>query len=106
MNPWIVLLRKAAEDVSYEISEHAANRMLERNVLPTDLQNCCATGQVIDEQRFGADVKVVLESRDRNGIPFYAVVALSFPQPTVVTVCRFRKDTWADIGYLARRKRR
>lgn len=111
MTAWIVLLRKAAkerragkEEQGYIISQHAFRRMGERGIAEEDILRFALEGEVLETQDHGRDLKVLVQGVDGEGQGFYMVVALSFPRPVIVTVCRFREDAWEDLGPFKKRR--
>lgn len=104
MTPWVVLLRKAAKERTYIISKHALQRMGERNIAEEDVNKCAAEGEVMEVQKHERDVKVLLSGVDADGKEFYLVVALRYPRPVIVTVCRFREEAWEDLGPFKKRR--
>lgn len=100
---WLVILRKAVENRNYIISGHAMRRMGEREITVADLESCFIVGEFIEDQGHGENVKALLKGLDCKNQEFYIVVALAFPKPVIVTVCRFQKDAWEDIGSFKKR---
>jgi hypothetical protein len=100
---WLVILRKAVENRSYIISSHATRRMGEREITVADLEACLTVGEFIEDQDHGENVKALLRGTDCKSQEFYTVVALAFPRPVIVTVCRFQKDAWEDMGPFKKR---
>ncbi|NQS74831.1 MAG: DUF4258 domain-containing protein [Peptococcaceae bacterium] len=101
---WLELLRKAGKTRSYIISKHAFNRMGERTISDDDVHRCSLEGHYIECQGHGQDLKVVLQGECEDGSVFYMVVALAFPRPVIVTVCRFKAEIWDDKGPMKKRK--
>ncbi|KKM11090.1 hypothetical protein SY88_10165 [Clostridiales bacterium PH28_bin88] len=111
MTTWIALLRKAArerragnKERGYIISQHAFRRMGERGVAEEDITRCGLEGEVLENQDHGRDLKVLVQGVDAEGLDFYMVVALSFPRPVIVTVCRFQEEAWEDLGTFKKRR--
>jgi hypothetical protein len=106
LEAWLVILRKAVGDCSYIISGHARDRMGERSISVQDLEECALHGNFIESQDHGQDLKALIQWVDEEGVDFYMVLALRYPAPIVVTVCRFREEAWADTDFFKRRKGR
>jgi hypothetical protein len=111
MTAWIVILRKAARERrdgqaarGYIISKHAFEMMGLRGIAEEDIMHCALEGEVLETQEHGRDFKVLVQGIDSEGQAFYMVVALSFPRPVIVTVCRFREDAWEDLGSFKKRR--
>ncbi len=102
---WLVILRKAVQDRSYLISSHAKDRMGMRDISVQDLENCALHGIFIGSQDHGQDLKALIQGVDEEGADFYMIVALRYPQPVIVTVCRFLEGAWDDLGSFKHRKR-
>jgi len=85
-------LRSAASQHSYLISQHAFQRMGERGITEEDVKRCALGGRIVGKQDHGGDVKLIVQGTDHDGEVFYMVVALAYPRPVVVTVCRSRQD--------------
>lgn len=98
-------LRSAAKRRIYTISSHAFQRMGERAITEEDIEKCGLEGQVLEEQDHEGDVKLLVQGIDSEGEFFYMVVALAYPRPVIVTVCRFREEAWEDLGSTKKRKR-
>ncbi len=112
MTVWIALLRKAARERNagnleegYIISRHALQRMGERGIAEEDITKCGLEGKVLETQDHGRDIKVLVQGVDSEGQDFYMVVALRFPRPVIVTVCRFRDEAWEDLGPFKKRRK-
>jgi hypothetical protein len=104
LEAWIVLLREIGRTRNYIISRHAFDRMGERDISEDDVHRCSLTGQYIEFQGHGRDLKILLQSECDDGSPFYMVIALAFPRPVIVTVCRFADGIWDDLGAMKKRK--
>ncbi len=102
---WLELLKKTGRTRNYIISKHAFKRMGERDISDDDVQRCSLEGQYIEHQGHGRDLKILLQSECDDGSTFYMVVALSFPRPVIVTVCRFIDGIWDDLGPMKKRKK-
>ncbi len=85
-------------------SIHCIDRMDERGISIFDLEAVVNSGDIIEEQHHGRDPKVIIQGKAQNGEDCYAVIALSEPNLTVVTVCWFLDDVWADVHGLKKRK--
>lgn len=105
MNLQEAYLRSAASQRSYVISRHAFQRMGERGITEEDIERCGRAGQVLERQGHGGDVKLLVQGTDGEGEVFFMVVALAYPRPVIVTVCRFREDVWEDLGSSTMRRR-
>ncbi len=80
-------------------SEHAIQRMGERRILRPLVEHTILNGTVLEVQDYPEeDVKVLFCSIDETEDPFYVVVAASFPQIIVVTVCFFEEEVWQQLG--------
>ena len=104
MNLQEAYLRSAASQHSYLISRHAFQRMGERGITEEDIERCVREGQILEKQDHGGDVKLLVQGTDGESEVFYVVVALAYPRPVIVTVCRFREDVWKDLGSGTRRR--
>ena len=102
---WLKLLRKAGRSRNYIYSNHAFKRMGERTISDDDVQRCSMEGQYIEHQEHGQDLKVLLQGECDDGSTFYMVVALVYPRPVIVTVCRFRDEIWDDLGAMKKRRK-
>ena len=100
---WLTILRKAVENRSYIISSHAMRRMGEREITISDLESCLMVGEFLEDQDHGENVKALFRGIDCKSQEVYTIVALAFPRPVIVTICRFRKDAWEDIGSFKKR---
>lgn len=96
MYPWLMLLHTAIKRASYTISKHAFHRMGERGVTVEDIEQCALNGDYIGSEDHGRDLKVILRGRDHSGEPFSMIAALSWPNPTIITV--MREDEPAQKG--------
>ncbi len=89
---------------SYIISQHASQRMGERGIAEEDITKCALEGKLLETQDHDRDIKVLVQGVDSEDNEFYIVVALSYPRPVIVTVCRFREEAWDDLGRLKKRR--
>lgn len=86
-------IRKQASIVGLDYSSHAVERMSERCITDKEIENCVMLGEVIEEQCFGIDVKVLFQEASNGKPNLYVVVADCYP-PLVITVCRVKKEVW------------
>lgn len=85
-------------------SIHCIDRMDERGISICDLEATISSGVIIEKQQHSRDPKVIVQGKAQNGEDCYAVIALSEPNLTVVTVCWFSDDIWTDVKGLKKRK--
>lgn len=92
-------IREMVEKGNVKYSEHAIHRMGERKILRPFIDHSILNGEVLEIQDFtGEDIKVIFHSVDESADSFYVIVAASFPQIVVVSVCFFLEDVWAQLG--------
>lgn len=102
----VAILKKAAAEGRYRVSDHALQRMGERQVAMEDLVACLARAEILEIQLHAQDHKVCVRGITGNGEEFYTVVAICFPDPpTVITVCQFDDQVWEDLGSAKCRRR-
>ena len=106
LEKWLVILREAVPGHSYIISTHAKSRMGERSISVFDIDRCALQGTFIESQDHGRDPIALIQGVDEEGEKFYMAVALRYPRPVIVTVCRFLEEAWEDLGQFKQRKRR
>lgn len=69
------------------------------NFYDTEDNHSILYGRVLEIQDFPEeDIKVIFHSVDEQTDPFYVIVAASFPQVVVVSVCFFLEDVWEQLG--------
>jgi len=86
-------------------SEHAIQRMGERRIMRPLVECAIVNGHVLAIQDFpDEDIKVLFHSINEIDDPFYVIVAATFPQVVVVTVCFFEEDVWEQLGNIRRRR--
>ncbi len=91
-------IREMVEKGNVKYSEHAIHRMGERKILRPFIDHSILNGEVLEIQDFaGEDIKVIFHSAGESAEPFYVIVAASFPQVVVVSVCFFLEDVWAQL---------
>jgi len=70
------------------------------NFYDTEDNHSILYGRVLEIQDFPEeDIKVIFD-------PFYVIVAASFPQVVVVSVCFFLEDVWEQLGDIRVRRGR
>ena len=100
-------VREMVEKGNVKYSEHAIQRMGERKILRPLVDYSILNGEVLEIQDFPhEDIKVIFHSVDGPTDPFYVIVAASFPQVVVVSVCFFLEDVWEQLGDIRVRRGR
>jgi len=90
-------IRRQAANVGLDYSLHAVERMAERCITDKEVENCVMFGEVIDEQYFGIDIKVLFQEAVSGKPNLYVVVADCNP-PVVITVCRVKDEVWDYVN--------
>ncbi|HYE82772.1 MAG TPA: DUF4258 domain-containing protein [Clostridia bacterium] len=97
-------IRKQTGIVGLDYSSHAVERMAERRITDKDVESCVMFGDVIEEQYYGMDVKVLFQEA-ANGKPDLYVVVADCNPPLVITVCRVKDDVWEYVDGKMKRGR-
>lgn len=98
-------IREAARKGQIKYSNHAQLRMGERKIPRLLIDNAILNGEVLEIQNFPEkDVKVVFQSIPGTNDDFYVIVAASYPQVVVVSVCYFMEEVWEELGNLYQRR--
>jgi len=88
-----------------DYSQHALERMLEREIADIQVVDCILRGKIIEIQNFiGQDIKILFQEATAKAPELYVVVAASFPNPVVATVCKFEKEVWEYINGVMKRR--
>lgn len=86
-------IRKQGSIVGLDYSSHAVERMAERCITDREVEDCVMLGEVIKEQYFGIDVKVLFQE-SANGKPNLYVIVADCNPPVVITVFRSKDEAW------------
>ena len=62
-------------------------------------------GNILNTRGTAQDIKFLLQDTCDDGSVFYMVVALAYPRPVIVTVCRYMDGVWDDLGPMKKRKK-
>jgi len=101
-------VREMAKKGQIHFSDHALERMGERRVWINDALQAILEGEEIEVQDFGpeSDVRVLFQEATENIPRFYVVVATSYPDVEVVSVCEFKEEAWDWLGKIMARRRK
>ncbi|MDO9535240.1 MAG: DUF4258 domain-containing protein [Bacillota bacterium] len=101
-------VRKMAQKGQIHFSDHALERMGERKVLINDTVQAILEGEEIEVQDIGSesDVRVLFQEATDTIPRFYVVVATSYPEVEVVSVCEFKEEAWDWLGKIMARRRK
>lgn len=101
----IQYIRKNVHKGYFEYSQHALERMLEREIEDYQVVNCILKGVIIEVQKFdNQDIKVLFQEATEKTPEMYVVIAASYPYPVVATVCRFEEEAWECIDGIMKRR--
>lgn len=98
-------VRAMAQAQRIEISNHALDRIGEREVWLDDIYKAIEQGEEIEVQDFGhdKDVKVLFQEATDRLPEFYVIVATSYPVVEIVSVCLFEDECWEWLGKTMKR---
>lgn len=92
----IKLIKDSIRADNYEMSLHAIERALERDIWKEDIEHAIINGEIIEEY---ADDKpypsCLIYGKDTKGEPIHLVFAFS-PIIKIITIYRPNEDKWID----------
>ncbi|MFZ3132244.1 MAG: DUF4258 domain-containing protein [Desulfosporosinus sp.] len=97
-------IRSCALRQQLNFSDHALDRMGERQITIDQVYDCAMYGLVIETQDHGEDIKVIFQEPTNEASGFYVVIADSSPFSEVITVCLTRDEAWDTRNGLLRRR--
>ena len=97
-------IRSCAFKQQLNFSDHAIDRMGERQITIDQVYDCTMYGLVVETQDHGEDIKVVFQEQTNGAPGFYVVIADSSPFPEVITVCLTRDEAWETRNGILRRR--
>ena len=101
----IQYIRKNVQKGYLDYSQHALERMLEREIEDFQVADCILKGKVIETQNFiGQDIKILFQEATVKTPEMYVVVAAAYPHPVVTTVCNFKEEVWECINGIMKRR--
>ncbi|GAA6383533.1 hypothetical protein I2900191A2_21790 [Intestinibacter bartlettii] len=103
-----IIIRKNVEEGNYEITDHALQRMNEREIDIEDVETCIIKGETIEFQQDieTNDIKVLFQEHTDETPEFYVVVKCSYDMPSIITVCRRDNEVWECINNILHRRER
>jgi len=101
----IQYIRKNVQKGCLDYTQHAMERMHEREIECSKVIDCILKGEVIEVQNFvEQDIKILFQEPTKNTPKFYTVVAAAYPRPVVVTVCNSKNEVWEYVNGTMRRR--
>ncbi len=100
-------VRAMAKEGRINVTNHAYDKLGEREVFLDDVYNAIDKGEVIQIQNHGPDkdIRVVFQEATDKVPEFYVIVATSYPIVDIVSVCLFKDECWEWLGKtMARRE--
>lgn len=99
-------IRGCVQKKLFGYTEHAKQRMQEREIETDKVIECILNGKVIGIQAKYEDIHVLFQEASKDRPEIYVVIAAS-SNPLVITVCRTQDEIWEYTdGLLTRRKKK
>lgn len=101
------MIRKKVSEGDFDVTDHAFERMSEREIDIDKVLDCIIRGKTIEFQtdRRTKDIKVLFQEATVNNPEVYTVVA-ALETPLIITVCRTKEEVWKSINNVLRRRER
>lgn len=102
----VKIIRGKIKEGLYSVSQHAHQRMAEREVEQEKVIECILSGKTLEiqEDKKADNIKVLFQEATDKTPEIYVVVASSEP-PVIVTVCRTEEEVWESVDNVLRRRR-
>lgn len=99
------MIRKKVSEGDFDITQHALERIAEREIAIDKVLDCIITGKTIEFQidRRTNDIKVLFQEAADKKPEVYTVVA-ALDTPLIITVCRTKEEVWECINNVLRRR--
>lgn len=101
------MIRKKVSEGQFDFTDHAIERMSEREIDIDKVLECVIKGKTIEFQtdRRTNDIKVLFQETTGEKPEVYTVVA-ALDTPLIITVCRTKEEVWECVNdVLIRRER-
>lgn len=101
------MIRKRVSEGDFDVTDHAIERMSEREIDIDKVLECIIKGKTIEFQtdKRTNDIKVLFQEATDKSPEVYTVVA-ALETPLIITVCRTKEEVWKSINNVLRRRER
>jgi hypothetical protein len=99
------IIRKRISDGEFDVTNHALERMAEREIDIEKVLECILEGKKIEiqEDKRTNDIKVLFQEATDKTPEIYVVVA-ALDTPLIITVCRTKDEVWESVNNVLRRR--
>ncbi|MDS0526071.1 DUF4258 domain-containing protein [Clostridium sp. SHJSY1] len=101
------MIRKKVREGQFDFTDHAIERMSEREIDIDKVLECVIKGKTIEFQtdRRTNDIKVLFQEATGKKTEVYTVVA-ALDTPLIITVCKTKEEVWECVNDVLRRRER
>jgi len=99
------MIRKRVSEGDFDVTDHAFERMSEREIDIDKVLECIIKGKTIEFQtdKRTNDIKVLFQEATDKSPEVYTVVA-ALETPLIITVCRTKDEAWKCIDNVLKRR--